>query len=82
MPDDAQNYPISLNLAHDFHAYFRQNKEFFKALHTFAQSTMVFSDPNRLSNVDLNSAQYDSHQYFWELYSSVARPKSLAEFAA
>lgn len=82
MPDDAQNYPISLNLAHDFHAYFRQNKESFKALHTFAQSTMVFSDPNRLSNVDLNSAQYDSHQYFWELYSSVARPKSLAEFAA
>lgn len=82
MPDDAQNYPISLNLAHDFHAYFRQNKESFKALHTFAQSTMVFSDPNRLSNVDLNSAQYDSHQYFGELYSSVARPKSLAEFAA
>ena len=82
MPDDAQNYPISLNLAHDFHAYFRQNKESFKALHTFAHSTMVFSDPNRLSNVDLNSAQYDSHQYFWELYSSVARPKSLAEFAA
>jgi hypothetical protein len=32
--------------------------------------------------VDLNSAQYDSHQYFWELHSAVARPKSLAEFAA
>ncbi len=82
MPDDAQQYPIKVELEHDFDAYFKQNQNEFLPLSAFKSTTMHFSDPNRLSTVDLNSAQYDSHQYFWELYSSVARPKSMAEFAA
>lgn len=82
MPDDAVQYPITIDLKHDFHAYFHQAKQDVKPLASFGSGQMRFSDPNRLSIVDLNSAQYDSHQYFWELYSSVARAKSIAEFAA
>ncbi|MFT5997167.1 MAG: radical SAM superfamily enzyme YgiQ (UPF0313 family) [Glaciecola sp.] len=82
MPDDGLNYPIKIELDHDFISYFHQYKESQKPLHSYSKASMLFSDPNRLSTVDLNSAQYDSHQYFWELYSDVARAKSLAEFAA
>lgn len=82
MPDDALAYPYTVDLAHDFVAYFTQNAEQRLPLESFAPASMTFTDPNKLSVVDLHSAQYDSHQYFWELHSAVARPKSLAEFAA
>ncbi len=83
MPDDARVYPLTLKLNHDITAYFKQDsKEQRQPLSSFGSVTMTFSDPNRLSQLDLDAAQYDSHQYFWELHSDVARPKSLAEFAA
>ncbi len=81
MPDDAQQYPLTIALEHDFARYFTQ-KDARQPLASLPSATMIFTDPNRLSSVDLDSAQYDSHQYFWELHSVVARPKSLAEFAA
>ena len=86
MPDDALNYPYEVKLAHDFTAYYRQATNSptdieRKPLESFPSASMTFTDPNKLSVLDLNSAQYDSHQYFWELHSEVARPKSLAEFA-
>ena len=82
MPDDALQYPYTVDLVHDFVAYFTQNVAERLPLESFGPASMTFTDPNKLSMVDLNSAQYDSHQYFWELHSAVARPKSLAEFAA
>lgn len=82
MPDDSISYPITIAIEHDFVKYFNDYKTSQRPLKSYHKSTMSFSDPNRLSKVDLNSAQYDSHQYFWELYSDVARAKSLAEFAA
>jgi radical SAM superfamily enzyme YgiQ (UPF0313 family) len=82
MPDDSVSYPITIAIEHDFVKYFNDYQTSQRPLKSYHKSTMSFSDPNRLSKVDLNSAQYDSHQYFWELYSDVARAKSLAEFAA
>ena len=82
MPDDGVSYPINIAIDHDFVSYFNEYKTSQRPLQSYKHSSMRFSDPNRLSKIDLNSAQYDSHQYFWELYSEVARAKSLAEFAA
>ena len=89
MPDDAVSYPKQIALDHDFVTYFKaasqvlsHSEESVQPLMSLSPASMTFTDPNRLASVDLNSAQYDSHQYFWELHSAVARPKSLAEFAA
>lgn len=82
MPDDAMDYPLYVDMKHDFVAYFKQASQARAPLATFEAATMQFTDPNRLASIDLDAAQYDSHQYFWELHSGVARPKSLAEFAA
>ena len=82
MPDDALSYPHNIDLAHNFAAYFKQDPQARAPLATFTPASMQFTDPNRLASIDLDAAQYDSHQYFWELHSNVARPKSLAEFAA
>ena len=32
-----------------------------------------------MAHIDMDYLQYDSHQYFWELHSAVARPKSVAD---
>ncbi len=82
MPDDGQSYPCHVALGHDFVAYFHQSAEARAPLVSFAAGEMQFSDPNKLATIDLDAAQYDSHQYFWELHSAVARPKSVADFAA
>ncbi len=82
MPDDALQYPKSVALEHDFVSYFHQAHDVRKPLQEFGPTTMQFSDPNKLASIDLDAAQYDSHQYFWELHSAVARPKSIADFAA
>ncbi len=82
MPDDALDYPLTVELPHDFDSYFSQPKDARKPLSSFSSASMQFTDPNRLATVDLDAAQYDTHQYFWELHSSVARAKSIAEFAA
>jgi len=80
MPDDALKYPIEIDIEHDFIRYFQQQKlkeNNTKKLKSFSASSIHFSDPNKLATIDLEAAQYDSHQYFYELHSPVARPKSI-----
>lgn len=85
MPDDTLNYPMQVMLAHDFTAYFSAkssqaaHKE--KPLTDYPPAKFHVSDPNSMVSIDLDYLQYDSHQYFWELQSDVARPKSVSEFA-
>ena len=85
MPDDALKYPLQVRLAHDFTAYFTArsseaaHKD--KPLSAYPPALFHVSDPNSMVNIDLDYLQYDTHQYFWELHSAVARPKSISEFA-
>lgn len=85
MPDDAMSYPLQVNLAHDFTAYFSakasQAAHKDKPLTDYPPAKFHVSDPNSMVSIDLDYLQYDSHQYFWELHSDVARPKSVSEFA-
>ncbi|WP_179952079.1 B12-binding domain-containing radical SAM protein [Marinicella rhabdoformis] len=84
MPDDTIRYPVERNIAHDFTAYFTaktQNTDHAeKPLDHYPPSRFHVSDPNNMVAIDMNYMQYDSHQYFWELHSDVARPKSTSEF--
>lgn len=82
MPDDGLDYPYSSQLQHDFVSYFNDVKDDFKPLSSYPKGELLVSDPNSLVDIDLNAAQYDSHQYFWELHSEVARPKSLVKMSA
>ncbi len=85
MPDDSQEYPIKINLSHDFSAYFiaKTNGAEYgdKPLTDYPAAKFHVSDPNSMVSIDLDYLQYDSHQYFWELHSDVARPKSISEYA-
>jgi len=80
MPDDTLSYPITLNLQHDFSSYFHHSVHSNKPLRDYGPAELVISDPNSMVSIDMNYLQYDSHQYFWELQSTVARPKSVSEF--
>ncbi len=80
MPDDTLQYPLKLSLQHDFSSYFHNAKHSTKPLAEYGPAELVISDPNSMVSIDMNYLQYDSHQYFWELQSSVARPKSVSEF--
>jgi len=80
MPDDGLTYPLTLTLQHDFSRYFHHAKHSAVPLSEYAPAQLVISDPNSMVTIDMNYLQYDSHQYFWELQSSVARPKSVSEF--
>ena len=84
MPDDTLTYPMQVELDHDFSAYFlaqtsQENKKD-KLLSEYPPAKFHVSDPNSMVSIDLDYMQYDSHQYFWELQSDVARPKSISEF--
>jgi hypothetical protein len=85
MPDDALSYPMQVRLEHDLTAYFTArtseaaHKD--KPLSAYPPALFHVSDPNSMVNIDLDYLQYDTHQYFWELHSAVARPKSVSEFA-
>ncbi len=85
MPDDTQSYPLQVQLAHDFTAYFTakssQAEHKDKPLSAYPPAKFHVSDPNSMVSIDLDYLQYDSHQYFWELHSEVSRPKSISEFA-
>lgn len=80
MPDEAFEYPVVYKLEHDFEEYFKQNlntsMEKSKRLNMFDPSEFLVSDPNAMSTVDHKKLQYDTHQYFWELNSSISRAKS------
>jgi radical SAM superfamily enzyme YgiQ (UPF0313 family) len=82
MPDENLSYPYMIDLEHDFSAYFANYKlhkkglQGSRALSEYDRGVFTVSDPNLLSKIDLNEMQYDDHQYFWELNSDTARPKS------
>ena len=84
MPDDAKHYPLTIELEHDFSAYFAerssQEKSSYKKLEAFGPAKFHVADPNSMVSIDLDYLQYDSHQYFWELHSDIARPKSVSDF--
>ncbi|NMH61480.1 B12-binding domain-containing radical SAM protein [Alteromonas ponticola] len=79
MPDDGLSYPLSISIEHDFTSYFVSGKTNFIPLKSYSEGVFEVKDPNNMTGMDLNSLQYDSHQYFWELNSSVARPKSVTK---
>ncbi len=85
MPDDTITYPLQVDLAHDFTAYFAakasEAKHKDQPLSAYPPAKFYVSDPNSMVSIDLDYMQYDSHQYFWELHSAVSRPKSISEFA-
>lgn len=82
MPDDALSYPLTVKLPHDFSSYFHNAKHSAKTLAEYGPAELVISDPNSMVSIDMSYLQYDSHQYFWELQSAVARPKSVSEFVS
>jgi hypothetical protein len=85
MPDDALNYPLRVDLAHDFTAYYSAKTSEVdykdKPLTDYPPAKFHVSDPNSMNSIDMDYTQYDSHQYFWELHSEVSRPKSVSEYA-
>ncbi|WP_372626692.1 radical SAM protein [Arsukibacterium sp.] len=82
MPDDTRSYPLATQLKHDFQRYFKEFKQLKTPLASYPPATFEVTDPNSMVSVDMNYLQYDTHQFFWELHSEVARPKSVSDFAA
>ncbi len=83
MPDDSLAYPRDLQLAHDFPAYFVDRKaggdSSARRLRDYPPGVFRVDDPDLLAHIDMNYLQYDSHQYFWELNSAIARPRSVSD---
>ena len=82
MPDGARSYPMTRSLPHDIVAWFKARNRLDgsdgQALASYPPGTLTVSDPNGLATIDLEYQQYDTHQYFWELQSPIARPSSVA----
>lgn len=82
MPDEVREYPLTLDLAHDFERYFidhnRLGVETVRPLIEYGPASLTISDPNNIRHIDIEHQQYDSHQYFWELHSPICRPQSIA----
>lgn len=82
MPDDGLRYPRTIELPHDFIAWFAQRKASPSPLRRLADhgpGQFTVDDPDLMAHIDMDYLQYDSHQYFWELRSAIARPKSAAD---
>lgn len=76
MPEQALEYPLTVELKHDFTSYFierKHNNKNSKALKDYIPAEFSVYDPNKVIASDYDRIQYDSHQYFWELQSSTAR---------
>lgn len=83
MPDDSVPYPLEVRLEHDIISYFDARQEANQrsaALGTYPATTTVIDDKYKISHIDFNAAQYDSHQTFWELRTSVSRVQSEPNF--
>jgi len=80
MPDESLEYPVKYKLAHDFEKYFKENADttgnITKRLNDYESCEFLVSDPNSMATVDHKKLQYDTHQYFWELNTSISRAKS------
>jgi hypothetical protein len=83
MPDDSQRYPLSRELPHDFVAWFVDHSssggQQLNRLETYPPGVFEVDDPDSMSSIDMDYIQYDSHQLFWELHSSIARAKSVSD---
>ncbi|NGX15302.1 radical SAM protein [Wenzhouxiangella sp. XN24] len=85
MPDESVVYPRRERLRHDFVAWFRDHNvrvgrpEVVRPLASYPPGTFEVDDPDGMASIDLEYQQYDSHQYFWELRSAVARSQSSAD---
>jgi radical SAM superfamily enzyme YgiQ (UPF0313 family) len=66
MPDDAAIYPRELALDHDVETYFadrRQDPDNAAPLASYPPATVTIDDIYKMSHIDFNAAQYDSHQW-------------------
>lgn len=82
MPDDTVDYPQTVALEHDFEAWFlarKQDSSHARPLVDYPPGQFSVDDPDLMAHIDMDYLQYDSHQYFWELRSTIARPKSVAD---
>ncbi len=83
MPDDSQRYPLNRELPHDFVAWFVDHSssggQQLNRLETYPPGVFEVDDPDSMSSIDMDYIQYDSHQLFWELHSSIARAKSVSD---
>ncbi len=83
MPDDSLCFPLSRDLPHDFVAWFvdhsAKTPHPVKRLETYPPGVFEVDDPDSMSSIDMDYIQYDSHQFFWELRSSIARAKSVSD---
>ena len=83
MPDDCIRYPLKKELPHDFAAWFTDHSGKKagepRRLETYPPGVFGVDDPDSMSSIDMEYIQYDSHQFFWELRSSLARPKSVSD---
>lgn len=82
MPDDARSYPLEAQLPHDIVAWFRargvRGAGAARSLASYSPGSFTVDDPDGLARIDREHLQYDSHQYFWELRSPIARTCSPA----
>jgi radical SAM superfamily enzyme YgiQ (UPF0313 family) len=80
MPEQGREYPYQVKLEHDFESYFRHNKSLDnpkkRKLNSYLPAAMTFDDPDGMASLASEHVQYDSHQFFWEIRSSIARAKS------
>jgi radical SAM superfamily enzyme YgiQ (UPF0313 family) len=85
MPDESIVYPRTVRLEHDFVAWFRDHNvrvgrpAEVRPLRSYPEGEFQVDDPDGMASIDLEYQQYDSHQYFWELRSAVARAQSSAD---
>ena len=83
MPDNTIDYPLSTVLGHDIAPWFKANntsvREGSKPLSSYPPGKFRVEDPDSLASIDMDYLQYDSHQYFWELSSDIARAKSVSD---
>ncbi len=81
MPEETRSYPVTLKVEHDFERYFlaRNSKQSDDRLQDYTASAIEFDDPDGMSNINSRYIQYDSHQFFWEVRSNIARAKSASD---
>lgn len=83
MPDDGLSYPLNTELEHDVVAWYQahsaDNAQTVERLESYPPGVFEVDDPDSMSSIDMDYIQYDSHQFFWELRSSLARTKSVSD---
>ncbi len=83
MPDDTIRYPLTVDLEYDFASYFIENNDKSISektpLNDYPAGSLTIDDPDLMSLIDDVFSQYDSHQFFWELRSRIARANSVSD---